>query len=502
MANNLTEKKVIQLWQDLLRGRTELFTDAGEPLKIIYPGRLNDGRGADFRDAVIATRRGLLRGDIEFHVNASDWRAHRHHLDPYYNRVILHVVMWPDTGKAVNLPSGQAMPLLSLHKYLADRLDSSGGYPNGVDLTGENPPEFIPGAMMPCRQAMACLPVGAIMAFLERAGEERFLAKAAVFKEELAQMEAGQVLYQGIMRALGYVRNKRPFLELAGKLPLVMLKAVVESGISDEECLIRQQALLFGTAGLLPSQRHDNHRLNMADRWVAELEAWWAASGHTAGMSASNWCLFKVRPNNSPCRRIAALSYLVLRHRGKDLFPEMVKMVEAASIGQVHCLAPKFMVTGDGYWARHFEFGLDNRINQPTLVGTRRASDIVVNVILPLTFAWSQLTSQPVLRKKALELYRHYPKLASNSLESHMKQQLGLSVFRVRTARQQQGLIHINNTRCIQGKCHRCPLSQLESGNHVQVQPVGFAGSEPVVTAGGNHGGIIGTQDHWRHQDR
>lgn len=94
MDNKLTEKEVVQLWRRLLLNQTELFTESGEPLRIIYPGRVNDDRGADFRDAIIATNHGLLKGDIEVHVNASGWQAHRHHRDPHYNRVILHVVMW------------------------------------------------------------------------------------------------------------------------------------------------------------------------------------------------------------------------------------------------------------------------------------------------------------------------------------------------------------------------------------------------------------------------
>lgn len=117
----------------------------------------------------------------------------------------------------------------------------------------------------------------------------------------------------------------------------------------------------------------------------------------------------------------------------------------------------------------------------------------MVNVVLPLTFAWSKISSQPELGRKAITLYRHHPRLASNTLERHMREQLGRSGFRVNSAGQQQGLIHLYHTRCIQGKCYGCPLSQPEPGNHVEIQTGSFTGAEPVVTAGGNHSGIIGT---------
>ena len=58
LINNLLESQVIEIWQRLLLDRTELITEGGEPIKIVYPGRINDDRGADFRDAVIATSRG------------------------------------------------------------------------------------------------------------------------------------------------------------------------------------------------------------------------------------------------------------------------------------------------------------------------------------------------------------------------------------------------------------------------------------------------------------
>ena len=94
MISNLSESQITRIWQHLLLDKTELTAEGSEPIKVVYPGRINDDRGADFRNAVIATSRGLVKGDIELHVKSSSWRAHRHHQDPAYNRVILHVVMW------------------------------------------------------------------------------------------------------------------------------------------------------------------------------------------------------------------------------------------------------------------------------------------------------------------------------------------------------------------------------------------------------------------------
>ena len=88
-------------------------------------------------------------------------------------------------------------------------------------------------------------------------------------------------------------------------------------------------------------------------------------------------------------------------------------------------------------------------------------------MLLPFTFAWGYSRSQPELGWKAFDLYRRHPKLTVNSVERHMTAQLGLNSNLGNSARQQQGLIHIYNTLCTQGRCNDCPLTQLEIGNHV-----------------------------------
>ncbi|HEY87354.1 MAG TPA: hypothetical protein G4O06_04945 [Dehalococcoidia bacterium] len=42
-------------------------------------------------------------------------------------------------------------------------------------------------------------------------------------------------------------------------------------------------------------------------------------------------------------------------------------------------------------------------------------------------------------------------------MERNMCNQLGLDNSLVKSAQQQQGLIHIYNTLCSQGKCYCCP---------------------------------------------
>ena len=433
LINNLTENQVVKLWQHLLLDKTELAIEGDEPIKIIYPGRINDSQGADFREAVIATRRGLIKGDIEVHVKSSDWQAHRHHRDPVYNRVILHVVGRHDTKADTTLQNGETVPILALNKYIKSPIS------HWPDLV------YSPATLnMPCLKTVNGLTRSVVAKFLDSAGKERFLAKASRFQADLAQMEASQSLYQGIMGALGYSKNKLPFLELARRLPLGLLESMAQSQISDEKSLAWLQALLLGTAGLLPSQRPNWHQGNKLDaQWVDKLERLWTSSHRSKAMSENDWHLFKVRPSNSPIRRLIAMGYLILRYRRKGILEEVVNMVKEAPVNGSHYLERGLLITATGYWASHFDFGSDSRNKSPTLLGSSRAADITINVLLPFTFAWGKFASHPELERKAFALYHSHPKLAINAIERHMRNQLGLGSSLVNSAQRQQGLIHI-----------------------------------------------------------
>jgi hypothetical protein len=449
VAGNLPERSVVKIWQDCLAGRTDLVTEEDGPIEVVYPGRPNDDRGADLCDAIIATGHGLRRGDVEIHVRSSSWWGHGHHRDPLYNRVILHVVFQRDTEAAATLQNGRRVPTLTLAKYITD----TAGWDAGSYPLSRHP--------MPCRVMIDRRGPGFLGSILDMAGDQRFQARVVDFKQQLSQAAAEPVLYQGIMGALGYVKNKVPMLALARRLPLSRLSAAVPAEISDDECLVRYQALLLGTAGLLPSAKAGRCRESyIHEAWGDRLENAWAALGGTATMSAGDWHSFKVRPGNSPRRRLAAMSYLLCRFREEGLLPVLVREIERAA-ADVDCRGLKewLLVSAYGFWSENLDFGLPSHGVAPALLGENRAGVIVVNVLLPFAVAQGQAGSRPELEEKALGIYHRHPALAVNTLERHMRRQLGISRVLVNSARRQQGLIHIYKTLCSQGKCGDCPLS-------------------------------------------
>jgi hypothetical protein len=451
MTNTFPERRVLEIWQDYLPGRTDLVTEDNEPVEIVYPGRPNDDRGADLRDAVIATKRGLLKGDVEIHIKSSSWWSHHHHRDPAYNRVILHVVFWNDTATAVVLQNGHKVPTLALHKFVEAH---SNRYVSPVYPSLITP--------MPCRSTVHRGDISLMCGVLEEAGEQRFLFRVKDFQEALSPAGVGQTLYKGIMVALGYARNKDAMAELARFMPLHRLEAAASAKMPDAQCLAGYQARLMGMAGLLPSQQAGWRPAGKkADEWVSRLEKSWADSGETAAMSAADWRFFKVRPGNYPSRRIAAISYLLLYCREEGLVAGLINSInELAVENGYRGLEQSLLVAADGYWGRYLDFGLPAGRVVPALLGRERAADIVVNVLLPLAAARGRAEAHSELSEKAFDIYRRYPALAENTIEKHMRRQLGIGRYLVNTARRQQGLLHIYKTRCSEGKCRGCPMSR------------------------------------------
>jgi hypothetical protein len=288
---------------------------------------------------------------------------------------------------------------------------------------------------------------------LDKVGEERFCSQAEQFKVELETSEAGQVLYEGIMVALGYAKNKKPFQQLARRLPLSTLEEL------DHPQAV--QALLFGVAGLLPEQRCKRDK--ESEGWVRELEYLWHSFGIRETMAAAEWRFFRVRPENFPTRRIAAASYLLTTYRKDGLLNSMLRLVGQAHPQQSYReLEQGLIVKTDGYWATHFDFGVEVRPS-PTLIGRGRAREIAVNVLLPFPFAWAETTSQTWLKEQSLNIYRNYPPLGRNWITRHMERQLFGEVGHksaINSARRQQGLIHLYKNFCTERRCNQCPLAE------------------------------------------
>src|ERR1044071_8790162 len=96
------------IWQFQYFNKTGLLTSSEEAIQIIHPGSHNSNQGPDFTSAKIKINETLWAGNVELHINSSDWNLHDHSADPNFNNIILHVVWNHDA--VIKDPGGNDLP--------------------------------------------------------------------------------------------------------------------------------------------------------------------------------------------------------------------------------------------------------------------------------------------------------------------------------------------------------------------------------------------------------
>lgn len=240
------EAALAERWFAGLRALSRV--EDGRRLHIRFPGVPAPGYGPDARDAVIELDGAELCGDVELHLRASGWRAHGHHDDPAYARVVLHVVEENDGGALVTPhASGRAIPVA-----VAPRPPAS-------------PP--LPGFSPPCANAPAPEPV------LDRLGLERLRAKASRAGHWAAARGPGPVLYALALETLAGRRNREAFAEVARRLPLPALLERAPASAPGEAREAALASALREAARDLPLARHGGRPAAAPERRLEALGA-------------------------------------------------------------------------------------------------------------------------------------------------------------------------------------------------------------------------------------
>jgi len=416
-----SEAELARLWEGQRFPTQALVSGDSSPLRVVFRGRpCTGGAGPDFRDAVIELGGRQVRGDVELHVLASAFRRHGHHRDHAYDSVILHVVLWDDDGGNTCLASGRRVPVVALGPWVARRAGELQAWLCRPPLWQE-----------PCCSANQRLGAEAVAAILDDAGDRRFQEKAAAFAAALAEEDGEEVLYRGILEALGYSQNREPFHLLAQALPWRQLRPCIRAH-PPQERVLAAEAMLLGKAGFLgPSAEA-----------IGALSSWAARRSGVESL-ALPWRLVGIRPGNQPARRLAGAARLLVRYVGRGLLAGLLEKVAEASVKGPQALTTALRVD-DG------------------LVGPGRAEEIAVNVVLPFTLAWAQTRQYKPLAQVALTLYQHYPKLSSYGILRRLTAALGREL--TAGARRQQGMLHLFHRYCRQGGCNRCPLAGRVEG--------------------------------------
>ena len=400
----IPERLLARLWRKRAARQEGFRTGSGARIRVIYPGHPGGGAGPGFRDALLEVEGvGLVRGDVEIHLRQRDWRNHGHGQDRNYNGVVLHAALEVDSSATV-LQSGQQAPVVSLKPL----------------LDGGDPPETGPNAGLWTtlgrhghHQPDTPEEMGAL---LDRAGDQRFMARSAWFQSMVQEQGPDQTLYEGLLEGLGYRFNQQPFLKLAQRAPYAALVRA-SADVPREQRVESLESWLVLLSGFLPL----THGLKPPS----------PKGGFGPALSPGEWHCFRVRPLNHPRRRIAGAAVILDRFLEVGLVRGL--MQAAAGHGPKE-LTSSLMVEG-------------GPSRKPALIGQNRARDLAVNVVLPFCHGLADIDPTGNQGQVYQGQYHRFGKLQENRLTSEMAEQLidpawtGLVV----TARRQQGLLHLHS---------------------------------------------------------
>ncbi len=470
------EKLVRCLWFDQRWRPPVLHTQTDQAIIVHHPGRWNMLAGPDFQQAVIEFADSpRQRGDVEIHRYASGWTAHRHHLDPRYNQVILHVFLWNDRQfTTVTRADGQTVPQVALEDWLPHPLPAYQADIILEDYPYKHAP--LPGR---CYEALRQCEPEAVRQFLNRAGDMRFQRHMQRWSKRATQAGLSQVMYEAIMRSLGSTGHRQHFQQLAGHVTWQELQSCLQ-GVPSDDRASAAEALMLGLSGILEQVGAsvvtiDHETLYYVDR----LQTFWAgfpADIRQRAWHNLSWRQPHVRPSNTPERRLAAMAQLLARYADADLL-EVALAQCRAMMNQTPSPDPRalckalvrlFDLPLTSYWSRRARFG-GRQGKAQRLIGTQRALTIIVDAVLPVLLLSAQANHDISLQKSLMACYHAAPRLPANRLLRYMERRLlghdPVLLTLVTGARQQQGMLQIFYDHCDndEGNCQGCDFPLISN---------------------------------------
>jgi len=408
------------LWRWRRFDAQNLHTTDGQTLEILHPGEWNDHAGPDFFNARLRIGDTTWAGNVELHLRASEWLAHRHSDDAAYDNVVLHVVF--DDDQPIARASGERIPCLELKGRIPAKI-----LENYQRLEHER-------AWIPCQHFFKNIPDIIRLNWLDRLLVERLEQKTAAVAEMLAATENHweEAFYRLLARNFGLKVNAEPFEALARSLPLLTLA-------KHKNDLKQVEALLFGQAGFLEE--------TFKDEWPKALAQEYKFLKHKynlAPLAASQWKFLRLRPANFPTVRLAQFAALV--HQSAHLFS---KILEAKNLRELENL---FDVQPGDYWLTHFQFDKPS-VKRTKNLGRDFVHLLIINTIAPFLFHYGKTREQEEFQKRALRLLEELPPEANAILDGWAD--LGVSA---KNAYQTQGLIHLKTRYCDAKRCLECAI--------------------------------------------
>ncbi|MFU8842599.1 MAG: DUF2851 family protein [Bacteroidales bacterium] len=423
----MPEEFIVFLWKYRLLEQSLTLT-SGESCTILETGSRNDHSGPDFLNARIRIGDTIWAGNVEVHVNASDWYRHDHHKDVNYDNIILHVVYLED--KTVRRKSGEVIPTLEIH----------GRYDEG--LFNRYLALIKNRYWIPCQPLIDSVERVIMNHWLDRMLVERLETRTSEImnKLEFNKGDWSETFYQLLARNFGFRVNALPFELLACSLPLKTLSR-------HKNDLFQIEALLFGQAGLLGKKYKDPYLTDLQKEYI-----FLAGKYDLQPVDGQLWKFMRLRPSNFPTIRLSQFAALIFN--SSHLFS---KILETKTMDQFTTL---FASEVSSYWFDHYIFDKRSPARSKKM-GAHAIHLLLMNTVAPFLFSYGKFKNKPALADKALKLLEGIP--GETNTEIRKWKEMG---FQVRTAFNTQALLELKRSYCALRKCLDCAIGlQLVRGS-------------------------------------
>lgn len=405
-----------QKWQ--LHG---LLTTDGIPVTVLSPGRHNDLSGPDFFNSRVAIGEQEWAGNVEIHINSSDWFRHGHDNDPAYDNVILHVV-WKHDAEIFR-KDGSLIPVLELKNLVSKKM-----LERYVDLIPEASEKWIN-----CEKDFPGLDNFTLDNWLERIYFERLESKSTFIYDLLKRCSGDweEVFFKLLARNFGLNVNGDAFLSMADSLSF----SVVRKCRGDREKL---EALFFGQAGLLEQEIKTAHFHQLKEQYLFLKNKY---SLQPAELPVK---YFRLRPDNFPEIRLS--QFAAVYHKKPHLFSEVMQAEDPAVL--------KELLSGSAaeHWQNHYTFSKIHPIREKPLT-TAFLELLIINSVVPLKFCFFREQG-----KEEHEVLTGIMQLLPAESNGVIRKFNSLRPRMAENALKSQALIQLKKEYCDRNKCLHCSL--------------------------------------------
>ncbi|MFN8165829.1 MAG: DUF2851 family protein [Bacteroidia bacterium] len=416
----MTESFLHFIWKHRLFNTHNLTTDDGQRVEILAPGIHNQGSGPDFFNARLLIGETQWAGNVEIHIQSSDWNRHNHHFDQSYDTCILHVVL--ENDGVTRRTDGSRMPTIELKNRYPDYL-----WKNFIQLIGTQ-------QWVACQDKIAEAGEELWNSTLDKMLIERLQQKSAFILVSLQGLNFDweECFYQYLAHNFGFQVNSMPFELVARSLPLKL----IHQFRSNRHAL---ESLLYGQSGLLSCEFKEEFPLSLQSSYLK-----FQSEYKLIPVNPSAWKLMRMRPVNFPTIRLS--QFAAILENNADLFQNIC---ESKNLKQTREL---FNVTAGEYWNNHYLFEKNTRYSVKRL-GAGSIDNLLINTVAPFLFTRALYERSDELRDFAIGMLNNIS--PEDNLIIRNWKSCGIKAG---SAGRTQALIQLKQLHCAEKKCLSCSI--------------------------------------------